>query len=241
MSNRKRSELIADHIAFLIMQHLQPITKAKDDALTDLKKALSFLDESPESIAIDELEKIVERKYGNGETLLNNKQTAEKKDEAPVKIEVYRGVDKGITYSKATLPEKKTTNATGYDALACFPDGFDNEITIHPGKVAKVPLGISMKIPEGYEVQIRPRSGLSSKKNVHVILGSIDEDYRGVLSAIVVNSSDAPITINDKTAICQLVVAKKIPSVMIMMDGEIDTNTERGTGGFGHTGNMGDN
>jgi len=227
MSNRKRSELIADHIAFLIMQHLQPITKAKDDALDDLKKALSFLDESPESIAIDELEKIVERKYGN--------------EEAPVKIEVYRGVDKGITYSKATLPEKKTANATGYDALACFPDGFDNEITIHPGKVAKVPLGISMKIPEGYEVQVRPRSGLSSKKNVHVILGSIDEDYRGVLSAIVVNSSDVPITINDKTAICQLVVAKKIPSVMVMMDGEIDTNTERGTGGFGHTGNMGDN
>lgn len=232
----KRSEQIADYIEFLIIQHLQPIEKTKKTALQNLKAAMSFLDDTPETLAIDELEKIVEQKYGNGETLVNKQTT----DEPPVRIEVYRGVDKGRTYTTAKVPEMKTPKATGYDALACFPDGFDNEITIHPGKVATIPLGISLKIPEGYEVQIRPRSGMSSKKNVHVILGSIDEDYRGVLSAIVVNASDTPCVVKNGTAICQLVVAKKTPSVMVMMDGEIDTNTERGTGGFGSTGNMGD-
>jgi len=250
----KHSEQVADYINSLIIQHLQPITKSRDETLGKLKKALSFLDDNNESSEIKaisresdldyikEIEKIIDKKFEemNLEEILSNKIASISTKESPVRIEVYRGVDKGISYSSATLPEKKTPKATGYDAFACFPDGFDKEVTIHPGKTAKIPLGLSFKIPEGYEIQVRPRSGISFKQNVHVILGSIDEDYRGVVSAIIVNLSNNPVVINDNTAICQLVVSKKIPSELILMEGTIDTDTERGTGGFGHTGNMGD-
>lgn len=160
-------------------------------------------------------------------------------DTVPV-FKMFKGTDilengLEITYSNAKLPVKKH-EATGYDAFACFPDGFEVEKTIYPGKTEKISLGVICNIPSGYEIQCRPRSGLSSK-GISVSFGSVDEDYRGVIKAVVTNLSKEPYTVKQGDRICQLVISKKTDS-RIEWANETDKidDTSRGSNGFGSTG-----
>ena len=169
------------------------------------------------------------------------------RSEGPVAIcKVYKGKEKDnngeITYSRAKLPYKKYSTSSGFDAYACYPDQkndkyIDDTVTIEPGETKIIPLGINVLIPEGYEIQCRPRSG-ASLNCIVTILGTIDEEYRGVLKAIVHNTSlTKPIVIKQGERICQLVVAQRVNSVMDWApEGEEIPSSERGSGGFGSTG-----
>lgn len=109
-------------------------------------------------------------------------------------------------------------------------------IVLQPLQRALIPTGLRMTLPEGYEAQVRPRSGLALKHGITVLNspGTIDADYRGEVGVILVNLSQEPFTINDGERIAQLVVARHEQPEII----EVDTldATERGEGGFGHTG-----
>lgn len=161
--------------------------------------------------------------------------------EETVVLKVFKGketLENGmeITYNNAKLPTKHNDAATGYDAYACFPDGFESEKTIYPGKTEKISLGIICNIKKGYEIQVRPRSGLSSK-GISVAFGSVDEDYRGVIKANITNFSKDPYTVRQGDRIAQLVVSEKVQSEMKWAkDTDKIDETERGTNGFGSSG-----
>lgn len=127
------------------------------------------------------------------------------------------------------LPRYMTNSAAGADLLA----DIDDEIVILPGKRHMVPTGIAMEIPVGFEVQIRPRSGLALR-NVTVHFGTLDADYRGEVSVIVINNGDEPFVINPGDRIAQMVVARCWQADWTEV--EDLSETTRGTGGFGHTG-----
>ncbi|MCQ2230826.1 MAG: dUTP diphosphatase [Paludibacteraceae bacterium] len=137
-----------------------------------------------------------------------------------------------INKSKHQLPQYATPLSAGMDLRA----NIDEPITIGSLERAMVPTGIYIALPEGYEAQIRPRSGLAAKKGVTVLNtpGTIDADYRGEIKVILVNLSSEPFVIEDGERICQMVVAKHERVDWT----EVDTldETERGAGGFGHTG-----
>jgi dUTP pyrophosphatase len=99
-----------------------------------------------------------------------------------------------------------------------------------------VPTGLFIELPAGYEAQIRPRSGLALKKGITVLNspGTIDADYRGEIGVILINLSAEPFEINDGERICQMVIASHIQSTLVEVN-ELGS-TERGAGGFGHTG-----
>jgi dUTP pyrophosphatase len=109
-------------------------------------------------------------------------------------------------------------------------------IEIAPGGRALIPTGLQIALPVGYEAQVRPRSGLALKNGITVLNtpGTIDADYRGEICVILVNLSADPFTINDGDRICQMVIARHETAEFI----EVETlsTTERGEGGFGHTG-----
>jgi len=130
------------------------------------------------------------------------------------------------------LPAYATDGAAGMDLLAAVAA----PITIEPGKRALVPTGLAIALPPGYEMQIRPRSGLALR---HGILlpnspGTIDEDYRGEIQVIVLNAGDAPFTIERGARIAQAVVAPVLRANWQEVD-SLDT-TARNEGGFGSTG-----
>lgn len=137
-----------------------------------------------------------------------------------------------INKSKHQLPQYATPLSAGMDLRA----NIDEPITIGSLERTMVPTGIYIALPEGYEAQIRPRSGLAAKKGVTVLNtpGTIDADYRGEIKVILVNLSSEPFVIEDGERICQMVVAKHERVDWT----EVDTldETERGAGGFGHTG-----
>lgn len=137
-----------------------------------------------------------------------------------------------INKSKHQLPQYATPLSAGMDLRA----NIDEPITIGSLERAMVPTGIYIALPEGYEAQIRPRSGLAAKKGVTVLNtpGTIDADYRGEIKVILVNLSSEPFVIEDGERICQMVVAKheRVDWTMV----ETLDETERGAGGFGHTG-----
>lgn len=139
---------------------------------------------------------------------------------------------KVINKSKHPLPAYATSQSAGLDLRA----NIDTPIELKPMARAIVPTGIFIALPEGYEAQIRPRSGLAAKNGVTVLNspGTIDADYRGEIKAILVNLSDAPFVINDGERICQMVVARCEQAEW----NEVDCldQTERGVEGFGHTG-----
>lgn len=112
----------------------------------------------------------------------------------------------------------------------------DEEIRIEPGARIGVPTGLAMALPEGYEGQVRPRSGLSSKTGVTVVNapGTIDSDYRGEIVVLLVNLGSAPHVIKPGDRVAQLVIAPVTRAEVIEAD-ELD-DTSRGGGGFGHTG-----
>lgn len=132
----------------------------------------------------------------------------------------------------ARVPSYGTAQAAGADLHAFL----DHPITIGPHERAMVPTGIRMAIPEGYEVQIRPRSGLAAKHGITVLNspGTIDADYRGEVKVILINHSDEPFTVNNGDRIAQMVIARCERADFAVCT-DLD-ETARGEGGFGSTG-----
>lgn len=134
------------------------------------------------------------------------------------------------------LPSYETVGAAGADVRANFPDDARGGVVLGPGERALIPTGLRMEIPSGYEVQVRPRSGLALKHGITLpnSPGTIDSDYRGPLGVIVMNAGSAPFHIEHGARIAQLVVA---PVVQAGFDIAADlSETDRGAGGFGSTG-----
>lgn len=138
-----------------------------------------------------------------------------------------------VNKSNNALPNYETTNSAGLDLRAFLPEG---QITIKPLQRVLVPTGLFMEIPTGYEGQVRPRSGLAIKNGITVLNspGTIDADYRGEVKIILVNLSDTDFVINSGDRVAQLIIAKCEQAEIETV--EILTETERGSGGFGHTG-----
>lgn len=132
------------------------------------------------------------------------------------------------------LPSYETAGAAGADLRANFPDRAP--VMLLPGTRRLIPTGMRVEIPQGYEMQIRPRSGLALKQGLSLpnTPGTIDSDYRGPLGVIVINLGDEPIRIAHGDRIAQAVIAPVIQaSFEVVQD---LTDTERGSGGFGSTG-----
>lgn len=132
----------------------------------------------------------------------------------------------------AVIPEYKTAGAAGADLCALL----NEPLSISAGKFAMVPTGLFFEIPEGYEVQVRPRSGLAAKNGVTVLNtpGTIDSDYRGEIKVILINLGDSDFTINSGDRIAQMIVAPVTQATFSISDSL--SETERGAGGFGSTG-----
>ncbi len=137
-----------------------------------------------------------------------------------------------INRSKHKLPEYSTEHAAGMDIRA----NLDEDVVLEPMKRALVKTGLFVEIPVGYEAQIRPRSGLAIKKGITVLNspGTIDADYRGEVCIILINLSEEKFVIKDGERICQMVIARHEKAEWTEVDELIQT--ERGEGGFGHTG-----
>ncbi len=133
----------------------------------------------------------------------------------------------------ARLPAYATDGAAGADVYAYLPD---KSVTLEPGGYTMIPTGLRMEIPHGYEVQVRPRSGLAAKHGVTVLNapGTIDSDYRGEVRVILINHGSVPFTVNHEERIAQLVVSRTTAS-LFRAAGSI-SDTARGEGGFGSTG-----
>ena len=138
-----------------------------------------------------------------------------------------------VNKSNNVMPAYETINSAGMDLRAYLPDG---ELVIKPMQRALVPTGLFMEIPVGYEGQVRPRSGLAIKSGITVLNspGTIDADYRGEVKVILINLSDVDFVIKSGERIAQLVIAKH--EQMEVVEVETLSETERGAGGFGHTG-----
>lgn len=139
-----------------------------------------------------------------------------------------------INNSRFSLPSYATEHSAGVDLKANLDD--EEIITLRPMGRALIPTGIRIALPEGYEAQIRPRSGMAIKYGITVLNtpGTIDADYRGEIKVILVNLSKDPFVIRSGDRIAQMVVAK-YERVMWQKVHELD-DTERGEGGFGHSG-----
>ena len=137
-----------------------------------------------------------------------------------------------VNRSRHPLPEYSTEYSAGMDLRA----NLENDIMLGPGGRILVPTGLFIEIPPGYEAQIRPRSGLAVKKGITVLNtpGTIDSDYRGEIGIILINHSDVPFTITDGERICQMIIARH--ETIEWEETEDLNNTDRGSGGFGHTG-----
>lgn len=137
-----------------------------------------------------------------------------------------------VNKSKHELPAYSTILSAGMDLRA----NIDEPVTLNPLERALVKTGLFIELPEGYEAQIRPRSGLAYKKGITVLNtpGTIDADYRGEIGVILVNLSNEPFEIADGERICQMVIAPH--ETVDWHEVEILEETQRGAGGFGHTG-----
>lgn len=132
------------------------------------------------------------------------------------------------------LPAHQTAGAAGLDLVAALPQG--GNIVLASGQRALIPCGFAMALPEGFEAQVRPRSGLAVKFGVTVLNapGTIDADYRGEVMVPLINLGDADFVVQRGDRIAQLVVAP-VSTVRMVVEERLD-DTERGTGGFGSTG-----
>lgn len=135
-------------------------------------------------------------------------------------------------FSDIPLPAYSTEGSAGMDIRAAVKD----ELIIEPGKVSLVPTNLSVEIPKGYEIQVRPRSGLAANHSVGILNspGTIDSDYRGEIKIILMNFGDQPFTIHKGDRIAQLVVSKVYSAKIV--ETENLNSSKRGEGGFGHTG-----
>lgn len=139
---------------------------------------------------------------------------------------------KVINKGHQPLPAYATSQSAGMDLRA----NIDESIVLHPMERRLVPTGLHIALPQGFEAQIRPRSGLALKHGITVLNtpGTIDADYRGELMVLLINFSDTDFVINDGERLAQMVVARHEQIEFQLVD-ELD-DTERGAGGYGHTG-----
>lgn len=139
---------------------------------------------------------------------------------------------KVINKGHQPLPAYATPQSAGMDLRA----NIDEAITLHPMERRLIPTGLYIALPAGYEAQVRPRSGLALKHGITVLNtpGTIDADYRGEVMVLLVNFSNEDFVINDGERIAQMVIAQHEQGQFKIVD-ELD-ETERGTGGYGHTG-----
>ncbi|MBQ7415206.1 MAG: dUTP diphosphatase [Prevotella sp.] len=130
------------------------------------------------------------------------------------------------------LPVYATPQSAGMDLRA----NIDAPITLHPMERRLIPTGLHIALPEGYEAQVRPRSGLALKHGLTVLNspGTIDADYRGEVGVLLINLSQEDFVINDGERIAQMVIARHEQAGFVIVE-ELD-QTERGEGGYGHTG-----
>ena len=130
------------------------------------------------------------------------------------------------------IPERKTVGSAGADLQAAIRE----PMVIEPCASALVKAGIAIALPEGYEAQVRPRSGLALKHQITVLNspGTIDSDYRGEVGVILINHGKTAFIVEPLMRIAQMVITQ-VPNTMWVLSEELD-RTERGAGGFGHTG-----
>ncbi len=137
-----------------------------------------------------------------------------------------------INRSSNPLPAYATPLSAGMDLRANLLE----PVVLQPMERRLIPTGLFIQLPEGYEAQIRPRSGMALKKGITVLNtpGTIDADYRGEIGVILINLSTQPVVIEPAERICQMVIARYEQAQLV----EVETldETERGEGGFGHTG-----
>lgn len=159
--------------------------------------------------------------------IINNEKlrTSVKKKLKHMKIRI-------VNKSKHELPQYATPLSAGLDLRA----NIDSPIVLGPMERCLVPTGLFMALPAGYEAQVRPRSGLALKKGITVLNspGTIDADYRGEVCIVLVNLSAEPFTIEDGERVAQMVIARHEQAVWEVTD--VLDETERGEGGFGHSG-----
>lgn len=136
---------------------------------------------------------------------------------------------------RAAVPHRASERAAGLDLSACLPAD-QSTLTLAPGQIAIVPTSLAIAIPDGYEGQVRPRSGLSTKHGVTVpnAPGTVDSDYRGEMFVALINLGREPHTVRHADRIAQLVIAPVARPTLVETD-ELD-ETARGDGGFGSTG-----
>ena len=130
------------------------------------------------------------------------------------------------------LPAYATPQSAGMDLRA----NLEAPVTLHPLERRLIPTGLHIALPEGYEAQVRPRSGLALKHGITVLNtpGTIDADYRGEIGVVLVNLSDQDFVVNDGERIAQMVIARYEQADLALV--EALDETERGEGGYGHTG-----
>lgn len=137
-----------------------------------------------------------------------------------------------VNKSRHDLPAYATILSAGMDLRS----NLSESVTLAPLERKLIPTGLFIELPEGYEAQIRPRSGLALKKGITVLNspGTVDADYRGEIGVILINLSSEAFVIEDGERICQMVIAEHAKAEWIEVD--VLNDTERGAGGFGHTG-----
>ena len=130
------------------------------------------------------------------------------------------------------MPQYATEQSAGMDLRA----NIDSPITLKPLERKLIPTGLHIALPVGYEAQVRPRSGLALKKGITVLNspGTVDADYRGEVGVLLINLSQEDFTVNDGERIAQMVIAKHEQGQFLAV--EVLDETERGEGGYGHTG-----
>lgn len=130
------------------------------------------------------------------------------------------------------LPQYATSQSAGMDLRA----NLDAPVTLQPLERRLIPTGLHIALPAGYEAQVRPRSGLALKKGITVLNspGTVDADYRGEIGVVLINLSQEPFVVNDGERIAQMVIARHEQGELTEVD--VLDETERGDGGYGHTG-----
>ena len=139
---------------------------------------------------------------------------------------------KVINKGHQPLPQYATPQSAGMDLRA----NLDEPVTLRPMERRIIPTGLHIALPAGYEAQVRPRSGLALKKGITVLNspGTIDADYRGEIGVLLINLSQDDFVVNDGERIAQMVIARHEQGEFVTVD--VLDETERGTGGYGHTG-----
>ena len=137
-----------------------------------------------------------------------------------------------VNRGRQQLPQYATTLSAGMDLRA----NLDAPVVLHPLERQLIPTGLHIALPEGYEAQIRPRSGLALKKGITVLNspGTIDADYRGQVMVLLINLSQEDFVVNDGERIAQMIIARHEQGEFVLVE-QLD-ETERGEGGYGHTG-----